>query len=223
LPQKFYKEFKKLMEKYLDKIDDSVESFKNAIVYFNSMRTGEARKELAKSMNAEKEADELRRKMIYLLEEADISPELKEDFFHLIKRIEVVADYVKEAASSLTIIPYLEVPIELREGYEKMINKVYKASKKVCEAVRVLLDKRYEVASKLADEIERLEEEADLINVDNRGQLLDLSDQIKPYTLAILLHEFNNDLEEAADACEDAGDYIRALIVEYKKRPPNFH
>ncbi len=222
MPQKFYSEFKKLMEKYLDKINDSVEYFKTAIEYFNSMRTGEARSMLAKSMNAEKEADDIRRKLTYILEEAEISPEVKEDYFHLIKRIEAIADNVKEAASSLTIIPYLEVPAELREGYEKMISKVYEASKKVCDAVRRLMEKDYEGASRLADDVERLEEEADLINVDNRGKLLDYSDKIKPYTLAILLHEFNNDLEEAADACEDAGDYIRALIVEYKKRPPNF-
>ncbi len=215
----FYEKFRKLMDVYLEKIEDSVEYFKNSIEYFNDMRVAEARKSLADSMSAEKDADELRRKMVYLLEESDILPEIKEDYFHLIKRIEAIADNVKEAASTLAIIPYLEVPAELREGYEDMISKVYDASRKVCEAVRALLDKRYREASNLADEIEKLEEEVDIMNSNNRAKLLDLGEKLKPLTLAILLHDFNNDLEEAADACEDAGDYIKALIVEYKKKP----
>ena len=214
----FMKDFKKVMYKYIEKIDDVVEHFKTAIGYFNEMRVGEARRELASSMDAEKEADELRRKMVYLLETSEINPELKEDLFHLIKRIEVIADFVKDAASTLTIIPYLEVPVELREGYEKMINKVYEATKKVCKAVEALLEGEYTTASRLADEVEALEEEADMIDVDNRGKLLDYGEKLKPYTLAILLHDLILDLEEAANACEDAADYIRALIVVYSEK-----
>ena len=209
---------RRLMTEYLGKISETASSFADAIELLNDMRTGEARAKLAHAMKAEKEADNIRREIVDLLEEIDIDPEVKEDLFHMIKRLDLIADFFKEAARDLTIIPYLEVPAPLREGYEDLLNKVEELVKKVCEAVKALLDKDFEKASKLVDEIEALEEEADEINVGNRGKLVEYANQIKPYVLAILLHEFNTDLEEAADACEDAGDYIRALIVCYRKR-----
>ncbi len=206
-----------LMDDYLDKICRTVTLFSDAISYLNEMRSGEARKALADSMRSEKEADELRRKIVDLLEESDIDPDVKEDYFHLIKRIDLIADWIKEAARSVSIIPYLEVPAGLREGYEKLLDLVEEMTKKTCKAVRLLLEKKYDEARGLVEEIEKLEEEADQVNVDNREKLLEYSDQLKPYALAILLHEFNTALEEAADACEDTGDYIRALIVVYRK------
>ncbi len=212
------KRFSKIMYKYIDEIDDVVEHFSTAIKYFNDLRVGEARRELAESMESEKRADELCREMIYFLEREDIDPEFKEDLFHLIKRIEGIADHVKDAASTFTIIPYLELPVDLRDGVERMVSKVYKATKRVCDAVKALLDGNYEEAREATDEVEALEEAADMIDVDNRSKLLEYGDKLKPLTLAILLHDLMVDLEEAANACEDAADYIRALIVVYKKK-----
>ncbi len=212
------KDFNKLMYKYIGEIDDVVEHFKTAIKYFNDLRVGEARRELAESMDAEKRADDLRREMVYFLEREEIDPEIKEDLFHLIKRIEVIADHVKDAASTFSIIPYLEIPADLRDGLERMASKVYKATKRVCEAVKALLNGDYDYARETTDEIEALEEAADMIDVDNRSKLLEYGDKLKPLTLAILLHDLNLDLEEAANACEDAADYIRALIVVYKRK-----
>lgn len=217
MENRFLEELHGLMDKYLDKICGTVEAFSDAISFLNDMRSGEARRALADSMRSEKEADELRRKIVDFLEESSIDPDLKEDYFHLIKRVDLIADWVKEAARSVSIIPYLEVPAGLREGYERLLDLVEEMTRKTCKAIRLLLESKYDEASRLVDEIERLEEEADQVNVSNREKLLEYSEQIKPYALAILLHEFNTALEEAADACEDAGDYIRALIVVYKK------
>ena len=43
--------------------------------------------------------------------------------------------------------------------------------------------------------------------------LVRLHDQIKPCTLALLIHDLNRDLEEAADACRNAVDYLRAIVI----------
>ncbi|WFO76387.1 DUF47 family protein [Desulfurococcaceae archaeon MEX13E-LK6-19] len=209
---------KPLLFSYLEKIQDTVSSFEDAVSMLNGMRTGEARVKLADSMRSEKDADKIRRKIIDHLEKEQVEPEFKEDFFHLIKRVDLIADWVKEAARELTIMPYLEIPAPIREKLEELISKVEELSKRVVKAITMFIEGKYNEARKLIDEIEVLEEEADEINVTIRGMLLDYADQIKPYSLAILIQEFNTDLEEAADACEDAGDYIRALIVQYSTK-----
>ncbi|RLG82500.1 MAG: DUF47 domain-containing protein [Thermoprotei archaeon] len=218
VPSEFKERIKPLMNKYLDKIYDTISAFASAIESLNDLRTGEARAKLTESMDHEKEADTIRRQLVALLERSHVDPDLKEDFFHLIKRLDFIADWIKEAARELTVIPYLEIPAPIREQLEKLLNKVVIMTDKVCKAVRALLNNEYEKASKITDEIETIEEEADEINVQIRGMLIDYADQIKPCSLAILIQEFNTDLEQAADACEDAGDYVKALIVSYSKR-----
>ncbi len=210
------KELVNLFSEYIDRIVKTSKTFSDGVKLLNEFRVGEARDKLAEASRLEAEADEIRKKLIALLEASRIDPGFKEDFFHMIKRMDDIADWFKEAARDLLIIPYLETPQPIREGLEKMIKLTVKASEVIAEAVKHALQGDYEGAEKLIKEVEVLEEEVDQINMENRGKLLELSDQIKPYTLAILLHDFNQDLEEAADACEYAGDYLRALLIAWK-------
>jgi uncharacterized protein Yka (UPF0111/DUF47 family) len=99
-----------------------------------------------------------------------------------------------------------------------MFKLTVKASEVIAESVKQALTGNYEKAEELIRRVEVLEEDVDQVNMENRSKLLEYSDEIKPYTLAILLHDFNQDLEEAADACEYAGDYLRALLIAWK--PP---
>ncbi len=207
-----------LLEEYVDKLNAIVESFKESISLLNEMRTGEARKKLADTMRIENEADSIRRKIIEFLEESRIDPGFKQDFFHFIKVLDRIIDWIKEASRELTILPYLEIPQPLREGIEDLIEKVVEATKKIAEATKHMLKGNYEEATKIIGEIEKIEEEADEINVSNRGKLLELADYIKPFTMAILIHDLNQDLEEAADSCEDAGDYLRAMLVSWRRK-----
>jgi predicted phosphate transport protein (TIGR00153 family) len=207
-----------LLNEYIDKLEDLTNTFLDAIKLLNELRMGEARRKLTDAMNIESEADNIRRKIIEILEKTRIDPGFKEDFFHLIKRLDSIADWIKEAARELIIIPYLEIPQDIREGLEKLIDKVVDLSEKVGDAIRATVNGNYEEAIKLISEIEALEEEADQVNLENRGKLLKYADQFKPYTLAILVHDLNQDLEEAADSCENAGDYLRALIISWRKR-----
>ncbi|ADI31894.1 Putitive phosphate transport regulator [Staphylothermus hellenicus DSM 12710] len=206
-----------LLDELVDKLSDLTGSFLDSIKLLNEMRIGEARRKLRDTMKIESEADIVKKKIIALLEESRIDPGFKEDFFHLIKRIDSVADWIKEAARELIIIPYLEVPQPIREGIEKLIDKVVELAEKVNRAIKSTMSGEYGEAVELISEIEKLEEEADQINLENRGKLLEYSEQLKPITLALLVHDLNQDLEEAADSCEDVGDYLRALIASWKR------
>jgi len=206
-----------LLFSYIDKIEEIADRFSRAIKLLNEVRVGEARAELAEAMKVQSEASRVRNEIISLLEEVRIDPGFKEDFFHLIKRLDRIVDWIKEASRELTIIPYLELPDAVRKGLEKLIDKVLEAVEDIVEAVEKMLDTEYSEAKELIEEVEKLEEEADEIDVENRGKLIELHDQFSPVTLAILVHDLNHDLEQVADACREAGDYLRALIVGWAR------
>ncbi len=207
-----------LLEDYTEHIRDIINKFRTAIKLMNEMRTGEARAKFAETLEVQKEADEIRKKIIALLEEMRLDPGFKQDLFHLVKRLDRITDWIKEAARELTIIPYLEVPEDIRTGIEKLIDQIVEATKDVADAVEKTIEGKYSEARKIIEKIEEIEERADEIDVENRGKLLMLHEQFKPYTLAILVHDLNHDLEEAADACREAGDYLRALIVGWARK-----
>lgn len=215
----WYEDFKNLFNKYLEFVIDCISEFRDSINDFERMALSDARRRLSKSMEKEKAADEYRRRIMSLLEASEIPPTYKEDISHLVKRLELIADGVKEAASTLTIIPYLEIPSSLRRNYVRMIDKVHEAAKRASEAAKALLNLDYDKAFKLSDDVEKLEEDADIITVETKTMLVDLSDKVKPVGLLIVLFDLLNYLESAANACEDAADVIRALIVEYKSHP----
>jgi predicted phosphate transport protein (TIGR00153 family) len=207
-----------LMRSYLDSVAETTMKFKEAVKLLNEMRIGEARSRLSESMRKEEEADGIKRQIFDLLEESRIDPGIKEQMFYVVKRIDDIADWFKEAARELTIIPYLETPHPIRDGLEKMISLAVQAALKSTEAVNKVIEGDIDGAKRIIKEVDRLEEEADMANLENRGKLLTYSDNIKPYTLAILLHYFNNDLEEATDACQNASYFLKALIVTWSRK-----
>lgn len=207
-----------LMLEYVDLVEDITSRFSHAIKLLNEIRVGEARAKLAEVFKIQSKAIRVRNEIIKFLEGIRIDPALKEDLFHLVKRLDRITDWIKEASRELTIIPYLELPDKVRRGLEKLMDKALSAVEKTAEAVKEMIEGNYDRVRELVDEIESLEEEADEIDVENRGKLLELHNQFNPYTLAILVHDLNRDLEEVADACREAGDYIRALIVGWARR-----
>jgi uncharacterized protein Yka (UPF0111/DUF47 family) len=107
-----------LFSEYIDKVVETSKAFSDGVRLLNEIRVGEARAKLAEASKLESEADEILKKLIALLEASRIDPGFKEDFFHMIKRIDDIADWFKEAARDLMIIPYLETPQPIREGLE---------------------------------------------------------------------------------------------------------
>jgi len=210
-----YSEIKKLMGEYLEKISRVIEEFSHGIKLLSSMRTGEAMLAFTNCMKREKEADIVRRRIVEFLESASttLTPDEREDLFHLVKRLDTIPDWIKEAVRILTIIPYLEIPVELREGFEKLIRVDIEIANTLCQAVKALFNGDYKRASSLAEKVEELEEKADSIDINNRSLLVKYSNKITPVGLVVLLDDFNHALEEVADSCEDTADYIRAIAI----------
>ncbi len=158
---------------------------------------------------AEEKADSLRRDVETELAKGILPPLSREDLMRLIGRLDLVADSAKDAVRILSII-YTD---ELTEGFKmvfmRLVNKTDKCVKALKDAVEALLKDYTDVLNKCY-EVEKLEEEIDIIYIETLKVARDSNMKIQTLLLVTELLRF---LESEADACEDTSDLIRIITI----------
>jgi len=169
----------------------------------------EARNALEKLFNAERAADELRRKMAEELAKGILPPLSREDLMRVVRRLDLVTDWLKDGGRVLAILPTNELP----ENFKKLL---FELAKKLRECVHVLghsIRTVYEDYKKALDEcyeVEKIEREIDhmYMGILDKMKHFDVKNQT-----SLLLMEFLRSLESAADECENTADFLRIMIV----------
>jgi uncharacterized protein Yka (UPF0111/DUF47 family) len=129
---------------------------------------------------------------------------------HLIKRIDMVADWSRESTRILGATPMKDVPDSLKMSAVEMIKGVRECATVLRKCINSMAEKPEE-ALKAADEVERLEEKVDDL-FENARRLLAKEEKFK-VGAAILMNELLDAIEMAADMCEDACDQVRIIII----------
>jgi len=160
----------------------------------------------------EMEADRIRRNVMDQLAHGELSPTDREDLMHLVKRVDMVADWSREAARLLSVVPMEESPEPLNKAILEMMNGVRKCAIALRKCIDRMMDKPRE-ALKAADEVERLEEKVDELHTNARRALVQ-EKEIRP-SVAVLLNELLEAIENIADSCENTCDQVRIIIVRY--------
>jgi predicted phosphate transport protein (TIGR00153 family) len=160
----------------------------------------------------EKEADRYRREIIYELARSELTAEDKDDLSHLVKRVDMIADYARGAGRILAILPKLGgLPIELRSCISNMAELLVKCSQATRRCVETLLEDK-EKALKYADKVEEAEEEVDEAYGKCRRLIVDGLDAL-PASCIVFLSQFLDALENTADSCEDTVDQVRVIAI----------
>ena len=198
------------MQRHLALTITAVEDLERAVKASVDLNEKEARAAIERVTSAEREADKLRRTVMTELAAGELPATDREDLMHLMKRVDMVADWSRESTRVLSGISMKDVPESLREAAVKMAEAVRECAKALRKAISRMTDKPEE-AMQAADEVERLEENVDELFEKSRqllGKELNLS--VGP---AILINELYEAIEMVADCCEDACDQIRVIII----------
>jgi predicted phosphate transport protein (TIGR00153 family) len=198
------------MQRHLATIMSAVEDLEKALKALIINNEKETKAAIGRVISAEKEADRLRRVVMTDLSGGELPPTDREDLMHLIKRIDMVADWSRESTRILGATPMKDVPDSLKKSAVEMIEGVRECAVALRKCINTMTEKPEE-ALKAADEVERLEEKVDDL-FENSRRLLTKEEKIKVGT-AILMNELFDAIENAADACEDACDHVRIIIV----------
>jgi len=206
-------------EKVLEMVEKHLELTKNAVISLYQMVGHAAECNLTESKSSflelskmEQEADKLRRDMVEELTKGEMFPEERDDLMELVRSVDWIADWSKEAGRLLSNIPFDKAPEEIKTATLNIL-------KTDVDCVKVLVNSIHELhnnpanALSLADEVEMLEETVDDLYGDARKYFATLDFQGFGIGSLILLNEFIDALETIADWCENTADIVRAIAV----------
>jgi len=199
-----------LMQRHLATTMSAVEDLEKALKASVANDDKEAKAAVNRVASAEKEADRIRRVVMIELAGGELPPTDREDLMHLIKRVDMVADWSRESTRILSATPMKDVPDSLKKAAVQMAEGVKECAAALRKSINGMAEKPEE-ALKAADEVERSEERVDDLFEDAR-RLLAKEEGLK-VGAAILMNELFEAIELAADACEDACDQVRVIVV----------
>ena len=159
----------------------------------------------------EHEIDELRRIVFEELTRGSLMSKDREDIMHLVKRLDQMADHVKDASRAVVILLDAIVPKKMWEQFAETAKELVVCATTLRNAIEQLgIDsmKAMELAKKI-DEIEGIVDEKYL---KSKAMLLEYSKETDAGTI-LLLKDLIEEMEHVADACDDTADYVRILTV----------
>jgi predicted phosphate transport protein (TIGR00153 family) len=193
----------------LDTVNDLEESIK-------AVSAGD--KEAAKSsilrlFKVEEEIDDLRRVVFEEVTKGSIPHQEREDIMHLVKRLDMMADHVKDSARNVWALIDVNLPIEIWESFYEMSQGIAKTAVVLRESLKHLSDEPIK-AREISEKVEEKETEVDKKFLEIKSLLIKHGETVNPWVL-IILKDLLDSMEEATDSCADTGDYIRVLTVSF--------
>jgi predicted phosphate transport protein (TIGR00153 family) len=161
---------------------------------------------------AEKEAtgDRLTHETIKHLHEKWITPLDRYDIHGLISRLDDVLDLIEAVAERIVLFEIREV----RPGSIEIARLLLKACEDVLRAMQALpkLSQNGKVLLDVCIEINRLENEVDAIY---RREIADLFKVGNDPLLVLKWRDILDNMENAADRCEDVANIVEGIVLEY--------
>ena len=209
-------------EKILEMVESHLELTKMAVSDLYKMVEAAGKGETADSKSffeslsqMEMKADALRREMVEELTRSEMFPEEREDLMELVRAVDWVADWSREAGRILAIIPFDRAPEEMKEAAQNMCRANNYCVSVLAKCIDVL-PKDTQEAINLANKVEMLEEEMDELYGIARRHLATLEFEGFTTGSLILLNMFLDALETVADWCENTADIVRAVAVRIR-------
>jgi predicted phosphate transport protein (TIGR00153 family) len=203
----------------LEMVEDHLELTQNAVsdlyrmVEASASNLEKERRDFFESVSQmEMRADELRRQMVDELTRSEMFPEERDDLMELVRAVDWIADWSKEAGRILVLIPFEKAPDEMKVASQNLCRANVDCVTVLGRCIKVLLKNPAE-AINLANEVEVLEEEIDELYSHARAHLAQLEFEGFSTGALILLSQFLDAVETIADWCENTADIVRAVAV----------
>jgi len=191
---------------------DTVTDLDKAMNAVLSNKNEEAKESIERLFVTEVEIDNLRRAVFEEATKGNLPPKEREDLLHLVKRLDVLADHVKDSARNVLILLDEKVPGEIWSSYTNITEDLVKCATTLRKALEKLgVDPAK--AMELAKEVDVIEGRVDDKYLKAKWLLLQQK-ELKTPTI-IVLKDLLDLLEQIADTCCDTADYIRVLTVSY--------
>jgi len=198
-----------LAQKQITMAIKTVTELKEIIVAFPEGKSTEMDKRIEKIFLNHVEIDDLRRLVFGALSKPGLPSKYREDLMHIVKRLDVMADHVKDSARNIKV---LVVPKEIWDTNVRIAEALVNGSVLLGTAIEMLgINPPQAVEfSKKVDEQEHI---VDAEYLKARRLLLKYDKKLGIAEL-LILNDLVMCMENIADTCADTADYIRVLAIE---------
>jgi predicted phosphate transport protein (TIGR00153 family) len=199
-----------LAQEQITKALDTVTLLHQATQSITEGKKTEALQRIANLFKAEEEVDKLRTEVFKELSKgAALFADYREDLLHLVKRLDTLADHVKDAARCMEMLADTQLPEELYQNTVHMTSLLVDCA----QALRGCIEKITVSPSEAiqgAQKVEEIEHKIDDDYLKTKASFIKYGEQTNIGAMVIFddLIEF---IEQAADMCADTADYIVIL------------
>jgi len=191
----------------------TVTKLKEAITAVAEGKRDEMEKHLQTLFSDEIEVDNLRRLIFEDLSRESLPAKYREDLMHIVKRLDVMADHVKDSARSIKILQDTVIPTEIWNESVKIAETLVKESDLLGSTIEMLGIAPPQVRE-LAEKVDEQEHIVDDYQLKMKALISKYNKELNFATM-IFLKDLLNYMEEIADTCADIADYVRVLAVGY--------
>ncbi len=160
----------------------------------------------------EMKADQIRREMVTELSKRELYPAERDDLMGLVRAVDWIADWAREAARILAIIPFYKLTPEFKGTIEDMCKENYSIVRVLAKCIHALSTNPKE-AMEYADQVELLEADLDDLFGSARNHFVELGDIGMTRGALILVNELMQAIETVSDWCENTADIARAIAI----------
>lgn len=201
---------------HAQKITDTIIELNRAVMALTKGEKERALDAIKRVSLSEKEADRLEETITEELSKGDLESKEREDLMHLIRRMDYVADWAKEASMNLQLVveANVQVPITLWTMYSGMTGELEKSAKALKSTIDNLgVDEdavgKYERAVVVQEHI------LDDMYFSTKKEIFFA--EIDPKAI-YLMRDILHDIENSSDKCKDAADMIRIILISQKHK-----
>jgi predicted phosphate transport protein (TIGR00153 family) len=199
-----------LAQEQITKALDTVTLLHQAIKSASEGKKKEVMQRIENLFKAEEEVDRLRAEVFKELSKgAALFADYREDLLHLVKRLDTLADHVKDAARCIEMLGEAKIPKEFCDNTVCMTSLLVDCA----QALRGSIEKLNVNSSEAvegANKVEEIEHKLDEYYLKTKSSFVKYGEQMNCGAMVIFddLVEF---IEQAADMCADTADYIVIL------------
>ena len=199
-----------LAQEQITKALDTVTLLNKIIQNISKSKKKEALNQFEQLYKVEKEVDELRKEVFKELSKgAALFTEHREDLMHLVKRLDTLADYVKDAARCVKILSDYQIPEELCQKAVHTTSTLVECATALRSSIeKITVDPTSALTS--ANKVEQIENDIDKDYIENKALLIKYAENAN-CAIIIILNDLFEFIEQAADMCADTADYIVML------------
>ncbi len=200
----------KTIDHVLKIVDTCVELDKAIGAVISDNRSG-AIDALHRLMMRENEADTIERELFNELSRGELNPKDREDLMHLVKRMDLVADWAKVGGRNLQILIEIElhIPTDVWAEFKEISKNMVDCARSLAKTVEAFGEDADRVI-KWARETNRIEHVIDDLYYRTKKAMVKSTADPR---VVILLNDFLEGMENASDFCKDAADIFSILVL----------